>query len=809
MSQPANSTDARVLGRTRTGAFGALAFVLAMVCGNAQAQAPIRLIDFVEANDGERNVDVQVQFNCSVRYMSHDPLDFGTKVRIRLRLGQDCGVGTRPIAGELPTVGGDSRLVRTARLEEAGPSDAAMILEWSRDYNFVIAPTTNGRGIRVRILNAFAGKAKMMIIETDEPTSGYAINLESSTTAFEQAEIDAAQALLKTNIYVSTVELEATKWYRLRAGPIVRRADADRLLAAAQQQYSRAWLGIDDEATPTGEPGSSAPGVAATVPVDPALPDDERGKIMDAARKAMSRRDYPKATELLTKLTRQPEYKDRSRAQEMLGLTRERAGQLAHAKAEYEEYLRRYADGDAAGRIKKRLRALATAGLAGKPGTRGGGVDDSAWKVTGGAAQTYRWENNSLSTEDASTSQQTQNAVYTDGDMIARRRGEQYDFVARLSAGYSKDMLTNGPGDQTRVSAAFIELTDRERGMAARFGRQSRNSGGLLGTFDGLFGSYQLRPRMAINVAAGLPVESTRNSPQTDRQFVGISADFGPFREHWDFSTYLVAQKYAGETDRRAVGFETRYFVPGRTVVGLVDYDFFYQQLNSVVLMGSWALPARWSLSFNLDHRQTPVLTTRNALIGQPVATLDELLGLFSSEEIRRFAEDRTPLSDAYSVSLSRPLGERFEFSFDAFASRTAASDASGGVEATPATGLDKTLQLQLSGSSLWKSSDWWVLQLRTQDSGNNKIESVGLATRLPVGGAWRFGPRLRVDRRKSELDSSKELLYVPTLRLDYQKGRTWIEFEAGAELGTRDLLPVETEKSKRYYFGLGYRLSF
>ena len=156
------------MGRTRTGAFGALAFVLAMVCGNAQAQAPIRLIDFVEANDGERNVDVQVQFNCSVRYMSHDPLDFGTKMRIRLRLGQDCGVGTRPIAGEPPTVGGDSRLVRTARLEEAGPSDAAMILEWSRDYNFVIAPTTNGRGIRVRILNAFAGKAKMMIIETDE-----------------------------------------------------------------------------------------------------------------------------------------------------------------------------------------------------------------------------------------------------------------------------------------------------------------------------------------------------------------------------------------------------------------------------------------------------------------------------------------------------------------------------------------------------------------------------------------------------------------------------------------------------------------
>ena len=55
----------------------------------------------------------------------------------------------------------------------------------------------------------------------------------------------------------------------------------------------------------------------------------------------MSARDYPKALALLTKLQRQPEFPERARAQELLGLARERSGQLAHAKAEYEEYLRR------------------------------------------------------------------------------------------------------------------------------------------------------------------------------------------------------------------------------------------------------------------------------------------------------------------------------------------------------------------------------------------------------------------------------------------------------------------------------------
>ena len=35
------------------------------------------------------------------------------------------------------------------------------------------------------------------------------------------------------------------------------------------------------------------------------------------------------------------------------------------------------------------------------------------------------------------------------------------------------------------------------------------------------------------------------------------------------------------------------------TVVGLVDYDVFYQSLNTLVLMGNLALPGRWTASFN------------------------------------------------------------------------------------------------------------------------------------------------------------------------------------------------------------------
>lgn len=777
----------------------------------APAQSLSRLVEVVDASTAERHVNVLVQFRCGARYVTHGPTDLSATVSVRLRLGPDCGSATS-VPSERPPISGDSRLLRSARLEEVMPGEVAVTLEWSKTLNFVLAPTTDGRGFRLRLLDAQQGKRAAMIVDDRaEPLSGFALNLASSTTPIPRESLDQAAAYLKLPTYVSTIELEGNTWYRMRAGPIARLKDAERVLLAAQQRYPRAWIGINDEAaSAASEPVEVSPAVAATVPLDPALPEAERKALLEDARAATSRKDHSRAIEMLTKLTRQPEYPGRARAQELLGLARERAGQLAHAKAEYGEYLRRYPDGDAAHRLRSRLRLLASAGRRGRGGTLGGGDgdDEGTWRLSGGASQMYRWERASLDAPQVKVDRQSQNALYTDGDLVARRRGERFDFISRINAGYAKDLMTDGPGDQTRVSSAFVEINDRALGLAGRLGRQSCNSGGLLGTFDGLYTSWQIRPKLAISTALGFPVESTRDSPQTDRRFLGLAADFGPFDDKWDIGVFAVEQQYSGETDRRAIGVEARYFVPGRTVVGLLDYDVNYQALNSVVLMGNLALPERWTASFNLDHRHAPVLTTRNALIGQPVATLDELLGLFSSAEIERLAADRTPLSDILSLSLSRPLSERFQMTLDVFATRIAATPTSGGVAATPELPLETTWQAQLIGASLWRSSDLFVASARFQDGEVQQIASLGLATRLPLGQAWRIGPRLRLDRRESTIDAAVETLYVPSLRIDYQRGATWFEFEGGAEFGKRDI-PAESESSTRYFFSLGYRISF
>lgn len=777
----------------------------------ATAAAP--LIDAVDTSDGERNVNVFVQLRCSAQYLGRDATDEGTSITMRLRPGPDCGFAGFGIATERAASVGTSRIVTAVRIEETLPGEIALTVEWKGRHHFVATPTTDSRGLRVRILDVFdAPQANVAIEPVDSSETGYAVNLDSSRTAFTDADIAAAAQQLGAPVHVSAIELAGEQWYRLRAGPFDARRDAERLLAQAQVRYPRAWLGINDEtAAPPATPAAPITPPTPASGVDAPLADAERAVLFKQARAAMAARDYTHAIELLTKLTRQPEYPGRAAAQELLGLARERSGQLAHAKAEYEEYLARYPGGDAARRTRERLRALASASRNGRRGTRGGGGDDDdehAWRISGGASQFYRWEKSQLDTTADNTTREDQNGLYTDADFIARRSGTRFDIVSRVAAGYAHDMLTDGPGNQARVSAAFFELTDRSLGLATRVGRQSRNTGGLLGTFDGVFSSYQLRPRVAINVAAGFPVESTRESPETDRRFFGLSTEIGPFNDRWDFGAFAVMQQLAGETDRQGVGLEGRYFVPGRTLLGMIDYDLHYQEINGAVLMGSWQLPARWAVSFSGDHRRSPVLTTRNALIGQPVQSLDQLLTLYTPAEIEQLARDRTPLADLFSIAISRPLGERFQFSLEGYGSRFSQTVASGNVAATPASGLEKTVQLQLSANSFMHSNDLWVFAARYQDGAQATTRSLLVASRLPVGGAWRLGPRLRVDRRDSTLDGSRENLYVPTLRLDYVRGRTWFECEAGTELGKRTLTTDE-ETTKRYYFGLGYRLSF
>ena len=165
----------------------------------------------------------------------------------------------------------------------------------------------------------------------------------------------------------------------------------------------------------------------------------------------------------------------------------------------------------------------------------------TGWHLTGGVAQLFRYDGTRVDNNTPagnvppgtilppnSIQTTTDNSLFTDVDLLARRRGENVDWMARLSAGYEKSFVQNGLGDDRRISIASIEMVDRSLGLLARLGRQTRNQDGVLGTFDGMFVSYQWRPSWGINVAAGYPVEETNAGVRTARRFESVALAFTP-----------------------------------------------------------------------------------------------------------------------------------------------------------------------------------------------------------------------------------------------------------------------------------------
>ena len=801
-------------------ALGALAaHAPATAAGALPGSAPVgQLVQVIDTEEHEDHADITVQFACSVRYIANMPLNHGNSTRITLRLGPDCGGLLGSFPPEFPLVGGGGQLVTGARVESNVPGEITLELRWSRDLDFVMAPTASGLGLRVRLIGTGHKKASVYTAEPEAP-QGYAVNLESSESSFDRETVETAATRLQTQAYVSETDIEDQHWYRLRAGPFTTRQEAERVLRIALSSYPRAWLATNDEATDLAVvERAGAPSAAVNTPTDPQLPDEERTAILREARNALEKRQYPQAVDLLTRLLRQPEYPARADAQELMGLVRERAGQLALAKAEDEAYLSRYPDGPGAARVRSRLKALAAASLTPKSTGDFGAAPNNRWTVAGSVALAYQYGKEQTVSSGTSTTTTAVNGALVYADVLVRDRGPRYDFTARADAGYTQNLVTSAGGNQDRTTAAFVELTDHTFGLTGRLGRQSLASQGVIGLFDGLFVGYQIDPKFSVSAAAGYPVYTSYSAFSTQQQFETVTVEYSPFRS-WVFDTYLFNQTDEGATGRRSIGFQTRYSEPGRTAILLGDYDIAFNQLNSLTLIGNLGVARSWVLGFDADHRRSPLLELSNALIGQSAPDLTTLEREFTPSQIRQMALDRTATSDTFTLSASRPFGERWQVLADVAALRLSGTPASFGVDATTSTGLDKSVTLQLSGSSLMQASDLHIFGVRFDDAPIARSTTLSWDARFALPGAWRFGPRFAVEQLNDPSLGGKQMLYLPELRADWTSRWSVFEIIAGYQLQTQQaVLQQQTQTGqavtgtldqRSLYMSATYRLRF
>jgi hypothetical protein len=435
--------------------------------------------------------------------------------------------------------------------------------------------------------------------------------------------------------------------------------------------------------------------------------------MLDEGRAALLASDFDRAVGIYARLLASPAPHG-AEAREYLGVARERMGQPLFARAEYERYLRDYPDGEDAARVRQRLSGLLTAAETPPRPPPPRAAERGGWDVSTGLSQYYRRAVNRLDEDQAEIV--TLSALFTDLDLSVRHSGESLDLRGRVTINQQHDLIgedAGGPGDRNSVSYAYFDVDSAARDWSLRFGRQTLRSGGVLGRFDGAHAAYEWSDGRRVHFTTGHPVESTRDSIDGEREFYGAAVDFDALVGAWDFSTFLTFGTIEGIEDRRATGLEIRYADASRSLTTLVDYDVGYSALNTALALGTWRLKNRTTLSALVDVRTSPVVTTRNALIGQPVTTIEELMLVWTEEEIRQIARDRSADSRTATLGVAKPIGQRFQLNADVTLNEIDATAASAGVPAIPSTGTQIYYSGSFVGTGLIGRGDVMIFNVR------------------------------------------------------------------------------------------------
>lgn len=778
------------------------------------------------------SASIEVRFNCKAEYVRHEPQGSSDRLRVYLDPTGICN-GVSPIVAEsrsrLRPVNSDNANLTDLEYDGDSPAGPMLTFNFGRPVAFDVDMSGVSFGLIVTVSAADDLAAQTMpapippsvphrqVPRATEDDPNYVINLASFRRIPTIADATGLELDSDQHLYYSEVIVDGKSWYRLRLGNFESGDAAAVALGDLKVNFPGAWIDEIDKDASIVEIGVAEQSIAEE-PID--MPDGDgmaRSKVdelMDDARKSMAAGEISRAIQIYTKVLQQPEHTRMAEAQEYLALAREKNGQMAHAKAEYQRYLSLYPDTEGAARVNQRLSALLasnrqSAGVL-NTATLGRQVSrQNDWRVQSYFSQYYRRDVNQQSDQDEIVSQ---SALYSDVNLDARRRGERFDFSSRLSAGYRSDFLNEsfGSGNSLRISYAYADLADATTGFRGRIGRQSRNSGGVLGRFDGLNLGYQLDDRVQLNTVIGKPAYSSSDGIDSSRTFYGVSAHYGPILENLDLGAFYIAQDVEGVQDRQAVGAEFRYFGTNQSLWGMVDYDIAYRELANAFLQGSWRFESHLSIHGLVDRRGSPFLSASNALIGQPVLTFKELAQIYSEDELRQLGRDRTSLSTTFTIGLSYPISPRLQINADASQSTMDATPASGGVFATEESTY-KYYSGSLVASSILKEGDVSIISARFSDSDTSRVISLTFDSRYPIGRTWRINPRLRVDRRQRLADPNYEWLYTPGIRLQYRRSQRFrITLEAGKQYSQRDTGIADLNLDREsYFFNIGYQSFF
>lgn len=490
---------------------------------------------------------------------------------------------------------------------------------------------------------------------------------------------------------------------------------------------------------------------------------NQAGVLMSKARDAMLSGELFTAIDALNNVLLLPSNKYSADAQLWIGIAREKAGQTAKARSEFEAYLNLYPNGTEVSWTKERLAKLnVLAPAATRPVVK---QAPTKFEFTqyGSVSAYYYYGNSKTDTIATINSAPTpvtlsvtdQNALITTASVTGRFSNNEYDNRVVFQGLKTLDFLPNRKG-RSRVNAAYYDVKSRVDNISARIGIQSALGGGVLGRFNGVSAGYGFLQNWRANVSAGQLRDVTIG---TQPKFYSLGLDFG-VNSPLGGSVYFINQTLDGLTDRRATGGNLRYFEQGLTALSMVDYDLQFKALNMLTFQGT--LNTAYNTDFNVyfDRRRSPLFSINNAINGAAYTTassvpnIDPATGLpitdpftglpstysvytsvpatlplllqngFSQSDIVDLARKRTAISTIWQFGMTNRIKENWQLGTDLVASNTSGMSQSGtcnpdgttSVEGcmpvTPATGTTWSVAERLSGNSVFSKLDLSTLSV-------------------------------------------------------------------------------------------------
>lgn len=820
-----------------------------------------------------------INFNIRVQMLSYFPVASGRELHVRIRPLDGSAVSQLREALATPA---SVPALTSITYEGDNPSGPALSLFFDHDMRFEVAAGERPQSIVIRLAEPGAGPVCAEAPLAPPPASAetpaaaqpaaaiaeglYVINVSSTPrqgAALTQAQKD---ALAGDVVYESRSEEDSQEWHRIRAGFFASREAAEAAKAKLLPLFPDAWVvkvSTDERAAgiasriDTGPATAAvpAPSGAAASPADAA----ETQRLIGEAEQSIRDKNNDRAIQLLTNALALPANENSPRALELLGLTRERKGQMAHARAAYEDYLQRYPQGEGADRVRQRL-AVLNAPPAGGQLHAASGRSASAWtwSARGSFSQFYYRDQSTTKIPDASNTLGSEvdnsvnlNQLLNTADITISGGNDRRQIQLRAAGSYTQNFgtsttvittnngvnnlnFTSRPGGGVKaLTALYLDYTDNDLNTEIRLGRQTRNSAGVLGRFDGALAGWQAGKHLRMNIVGGFPVLTSRQMDVlTDRPFYGVSLDFGAKRSPVQATIYWFDQHARGGfVDRRSIGLEARVLKKRFNAFALIDYDVKFQTLNLGLVTFNYNFPDNSNFSLTADYRRSPLLTTSNALIGMfdtttnlPIFSLDGLQPFFTDPQIYQLARDRTLVTKSLTMSYSRPLSKKLQANLDFTMTDTGGTSATPATAGTPeiiglpAVGKEYYYGAQLVGTGLLWENDIYILSGRYSNAATSRTWTLDANARVPITTKFRLSPRLRYGHRDGKITPSTPVpgsfsQFQPTLRINYYPIRhTEIEIEFGGNFSRQSDYTagawVHTNQ-QGWVLSAGYRVDF